>query len=309
MSFASIPPILKSQEYFDNAVKQANRRVVSARGKFKRTMSSIDKSKNVELSRIELVNQHLQESLRRIIKTFPDIATLDPFYKELFRLNVEARQYRKSLAAVAWALERIHIIWSSTTRLIKHTDQIGSINAMRNAFYGRAVSVLEQIETDFVFLEKARKHFKKFPVVRTTMPTAVIAGFPNVGKTTLLSALTGSTPRIAPYPFTTQNIMIGYLDKKIQIIDTPGLLDRPLDERNTIEHHAILALRHLATIILYLIDPTETCGYSLEEQVSLYEQISKTFEVPVTVVINKADMTTGKKVPFKDYILVSAKEG
>ena len=48
-------------------------------------------------------------------------------------------------------------------------------------------------------------------------------------------------------------------------MDTPGILDHPLDERNTIEMQAITALAHLNACILFFVDISENCGYSIEQ--------------------------------------------
>jgi len=59
---------------------------------------------------------------------------------------------------------------------------------------------------------------------------------------------------------------VGHTDYKFvrwQVIDTPGLLDRPLEERNTIEMQAITALAHLKACILFFIDISESSGYSI----------------------------------------------
>ncbi len=40
-----------------------------------------------------------------------------------------------------------------------------------------------------------------------------------------------------------------------------------VEDRNTIEMQAITALAHLRAAILYVMDISETCGYTLEEQV------------------------------------------
>jgi GTP1/Obg family GTP-binding protein len=55
-----------------------------------------------------------------------------------------------------------------------------------------------------------------------------------------------------------------------QVIDTPGVLDHPLEEMNTIEMQSITALAHLRSAVLYFMDLSEQCGYSVEAQVSLH---------------------------------------
>jgi nucleolar GTP-binding protein len=87
---------------------------------------------------------------------------------------------------------------------------------------------------------------------------------------------------------------VGHFERnkiRYQVIDTPGLLDRPLEERNEIELQAITALRHVGKVILYIIDPSETCGYTLEKQMHLLEEIKKEFGLPMIVVANKSDIS------------------
>ena len=64
---------------------------------------------------------------------------------------------------------------------------------------------------------------------------------------------------------------------RYQVIDTPGVLDQPLDKRNTIEMQAITALAHLNACVLYLLDISESCGYSIDEQISLFNTIKPLF--------------------------------
>jgi hypothetical protein len=54
-----------------------------------------------------------------------------------------------------------------------------------------------------------------------------------------------------------------------QVMDTPGILDHSLEERNTIEMQAITALAHLKACIIYILDISEECGNSVTEQVTL----------------------------------------
>lgn len=74
------------------------------------------------------------------------------------------------------------------------------------------------------------------------------------------------------------------------MLDTPGLLDRPLEERNTIEMTAVTALAHLRCAVLYLVDASEACGYSLAQQAALFHSIKPLFaNKPLLVVVNKTD--------------------
>ena len=59
-----------------------------------------------------------------------------------------------------------------------------------------------------------------------------------------------------------------YVFLSLQVVDTPGILDHSLEERNTIEMQAITALAHLRAAVLYVMDPSEQCGHTIEQQVT-----------------------------------------
>lgn len=76
-----------------------------------------------------------------------------------------------------------------------------------------------------------------------------------------------------------------------QVVDTPGILDHSLVERNTIEMQAITALAHLRAAILYVMDISEQCGHTLEQQVELFASIRPLFaNKPIVVALNKVDI-------------------
>lgn len=82
-----------------------------------------------------------------------------------------------------------------------------------------------------------------------------------------------------------------YKNARYQIIDTPGVLDQPLEKRNTIEMQAVTALAHLNAAVLYLLDISETCGYSVDEQISLFNNIKPLFQSkPLVIVLTKIDL-------------------
>lgn len=56
----------------------------------------------------------------------------------------------------------------------------------------------------------------------------MVAGFPSVGKSTILTQLTGTTSEVAAYEFTTLTCIPGvihYNDAKIQLLDLPGIIE------------------------------------------------------------------------------------
>jgi len=121
-----------------------------------------------------------------------------------------------------------------------------------------------------------------------------LVGLPNAGKTALFNLVTGGAAEVAPYPFTTQGISVGHFQsgyRRLQVIDTPGLLDREFEERNSIEKQAVLALKYLADVIVFVIDPSETSGYGMDEQMNLLESTRRAFPgIKIIEVENKSDL-------------------
>lgn len=85
-----------------------------------------------------------------------------------------------------------------------------------------------------------------------------------------MNKLTRAQVDVQPYAFTTKSLFVGHMDYKYlrwQVIDTPGILDHPLEQRNTIEMQSVTAMAHLRSCILFFMDLSEQCGYSIAEQV------------------------------------------
>jgi nucleolar GTP-binding protein len=96
------------------------------------------------------------------------------------------------------------------------------------------------------------------------------------------------------YPFTTKQIHVGhFMHRRLQyqLVDTPGLLDRPMDKRNDIEMQAIAALEHVGSLVLFLVDESESCGTPFEEQMNLLKEVETLLpETELMLVSSKADL-------------------
>jgi nucleolar GTP-binding protein len=204
---------------------------------------------------------------------------------------------KKSLGAVDWARKTVMMVYSTQSSSLTKTGNVEFLKQKQKEIYGRVSSIIKQVDKNLIFLAGAQKILRTFPDIED-VPTVVIAGYPNVGKSSLIRQLSAAKPEVAQYPFTTKQIYVGHMEKTVryekkqyQIIDTPGLLDRPLSERNNIEKQAIAALRHLADLIVFIFDPSGTSGYQMDEQTLMLENIKKLFnDVPFIIVENKVDI-------------------
>jgi len=282
-----IPTVLSAEELLDRAFKKASK--VDYEGR-----TRLETVREINIGKLKSVSDIIVTTLGRYVKAFPSIDRQSPFYAELIDVTIGRDKLKKSLGAMDWCRGNVARLAKAARRDIAAASSISRIDQVRKSAYGRISSFVKQVDKELAFLAKARNIMRKFPGVNPENQTVVVAGAPNVGKSALVSRISTAKPRVAVYPFTTQEISVGTFERKYfryQVIDTPGLLDRELSKRNPMELRAVLALRHLANLIVFMFDPTETCGYPMSQQEHLLETIRSEFaKVPIVEVENKADM-------------------
>ena len=140
---------------------------------------------------------------------------------------------------------------------------------------------MRQVGPSLTWLSEARETLKRLPKIDPVSPCIVVCGAPNVGKSAFIAALSTGKMEVNHYPFTTKQIHVGHFTHRrlrYQMVDTPGLLDRPMEQRNHIEMQAIAALEHIGSLVLFLVDESESCGTPLEEQMNLLEEVERSFQ-------------------------------
>ncbi len=250
------------------------------------------KKEDIEITKINAVRHYLTSSIKKRIKKTN--IKLGGFEKELIRAEIDEEELRKEIRRMKKSNEIIEKLFKEFKNKMKTASKEEKARLLK-AFYGRTSSVVKKLS--FEESEKLLRALRRLPKLKN-MPTLLIAGFPNVGKSEILKRLCKTKVKTAPYPFTTRKLLIGFIrddGKEIQVIDTPGIFDRSFEEMKPEEKKAVIALKNITNKILFVIDPSETCGYALEDQERLLEKIKKTLKADIITVATKKDIPHDKK--------------
>lgn len=206
----------------------------------------------------------------------------------------DADHFRIALGQVSTAKHLIETVSRDYVRLIKYAQSLFQCKQLKRAGLGRMATICKRLKDPLVYLEQVRQHLGRLPSIDPNTRTLLICGYPNVGKSSFLRSITRADVDVQPYAFTTKSLFVGHFDYKylrFQAIDTPGILDHPLEEMNTIEMQSITAIAHLRSAVLYFMDLSEQCGYSVGDQIKLFNSIRPLFANKIVyLVINKIDV-------------------
>ncbi len=135
-----------------------------------------------------------------------------------------------------------------------------------------------------------------------TLADVGLVGYPNAGKSTLISKLTEAHPKIAPYPFTTLTPNVGIIDyddyTRVRIADIPGLIDGAHAGKGL--GHDFLRHIERCKLLLVVLDMAGVDGRKPHDD---YKQLLKELELynpeildrPRVLVANKMDLPEAKK--------------
>lgn len=259
----------------------------------------ITRIRSFYMRKVKFTQQTIEEKLGAIVTDFPRLDDIHPFYADLMNILYDRDHFKLALGQVNTAKTLIQNLTKDYLRLMKYADSLYRAKQLKRAALGRMMTVLKKLKASLGYLEEIRKHISRLPALDPNTRTLLLTGYPNVGKSSFMNKVTRADVDVQPYAFTTKALFVGHMDHRLlrwQVVDTPGILDRPLEERNTIEMQAITALAHLQCCVLYFLDVSEQCGYPMEEQLKLFESIQPLFaNKQVMIVANKTDV-----IPYED---------
>ncbi|OJA09989.1 hypothetical protein AZE42_03821 [Rhizopogon vesiculosus] len=287
----AIAPVPTAADFLDIVLSRTQRKTPTVIHKnFK-----ISRIRNFYMRKVKFTQDTFDEKLGAILTEFPLLDDLHPFLASLMNVLYDKNHYKLALGQLRTARHLIDQVAKDYVRLLKFGDSLYRCKQLKKAALGRMATIMRRQKDPLAYLEQVRQHISRLPAIDPNTRTLLICGYPNVGKSSFINKVTRADVDVQPYAFTTKSLFVGHLDYKYlrwQVIDTPGILDHPLEEMNTIEMQSITALAHLKSCVLYFMDLSEQCGYTVEAQCKLFHSIKPLFNgKPTMLVINKIDVT------------------
>nr|BAK00478.1 predicted protein [Hordeum vulgare subsp. vulgare] len=290
-NFKSITVVPTSKDFVDIVLSKTQRKTPTV----VHPNYEIGRIRNFYLRKVKFAGQSFHDRLTQILDEFPTLDDIHPFYADLMNVLYDRDHYKLALGQLNTARSLVDNVNKDYAKLMKYGDSLFRCKQLKKAALGRMCTIMKKQQASLTYLEQVRQHLARLPSIDPNTRTLIICGYPNVGKSSFLNKVTRAHVDVQPYAFTTKSLFVGHTDYQYlpwQVIDTPGILDHPLEERNTIEMQSITALAHLRAAIIYIVDISEQCGYNIKQQVALFHSIKALFtNKPVLVVLNKTDVT------------------
>ncbi len=303
LSFSHVP---NSKELLDIAFKRA----MKSSAQVSKNAPILLKAKKKEFKRIKVAIKELIDRILAIIKKVPIIDDLPDFYRELASLLVDVDELKLTLGKIHGILPILNKIEREHSKRLSQIEAPKDADRIRRSAFGRISSIIDKQNKNLEYLNGVRGRLREIPSIDDTLHCIVVAGYPNVGKSSFVKNIsTNKKIEVQEYPFTTKKLIMGHFDIerrfdkiKLQFLDTPGILDRPMSKRNNIELQAILALRLISDLIIFIFDPTPACGYSIDSQLDLFYEIKSNFtkegEIQIVTIFNKMDLASPEEIKF-----------
>ncbi|ETM36574.1 hypothetical protein, variant [Phytophthora nicotianae] len=241
-----------------------------------RIVDPIKRAKNHTSRLINMQLGKLSSITRQASLDFPALRRMHAFEREVVVLTLGQGTYEKHIQK----LRKVYAMLHNTGKQYERECQ--ELRTKQEAVDCglRCVEELRKIvDVNAGTLREAAnmaKVLRGLPHVDLDKPIFAFVGAPNVGKSSLVRALSTASPEVANYPFTTRGITMGHIFEEgisYQIADTPGLIFRPDETRNAIEKLAIAMMEKTQSSIGFVFDPTGSSGTPTADQILLRDEL------------------------------------
>ncbi|EPR79129.1 Nucleolar GTP-binding protein 1 [Spraguea lophii 42_110] len=289
LDFRNIKPVPLNTHLIDIILSKTQR----GRPTVIRKHYDIKRIRTFYMEKVKFGGNQFIERFQDIIDKFPVMEDIHPFYCDLINVLYDKDHYKMALGHINISKRIIEDIVKEYLKLLKYGDSLYRCKQLKRAALGRMVTTTKKLKSTLEYLEEVRQHMSRLPEIDPQTRTLLICGYPNVGKSSFMNKITRANVDVQSFAFTTKNLFVGHFDYKYlnwQVIDTPGVLDHPLKDMNTIEMQSITALAHIDSCVLFFFDVSEGCGYSFEEQINLFQSLEPLLNKKMIIILSKCDI-------------------
>ncbi|KAL7430256.1 hypothetical protein ACHAXM_002096 [Skeletonema potamos] len=210
-----LPPLQPATEILSRSQRQTYQSI-----KDDNTISNVKRrTQKRGAQTIDLLCQKLCSPLKETVTTYErTLKYMHPFERVVMELTIRARQ-KKDGMSLSKLLNDIHQGRKELLSLSK--DWIYKIKNAASAresyeYTEEAKEVMANVFMDLIqepwmVVAELQKSLRNVPIVRLDCPAVVLVGAPNVGKSSIVRAISSGTPEVNNYPFTTRGMTLGHV--------------------------------------------------------------------------------------------------
>ena len=165
-----------------------------------------------------MLSKELTKPLGEILDGYKTaIARLEPFEKVVVDLTVKSRELA-GYGSMRETLNAVQVLRKETNLNIKAAIQAAANAETRRGAEDEMNRAMEEVENTWARdgwilsqLLDIGQELKSVPMVDPLLPTVVLVGSPNVGKSSIVRAISTGTPEVSNYPFTTRGMTLGHI--------------------------------------------------------------------------------------------------
>jgi nucleolar GTP-binding protein len=209
-TWKDIPPVPTSQEFLDIVLSRTQRRLPTQI----RSGFQISRIRGFYTRKVKFTQETFTDKFAQILESFPRLQDIHPFHKDLLNTLYDADHFRIALGHLSTAKHLIESISRDYVRLLKYAQSLYQCKQLKRAALGRMATITKRLKDPLLYLDQVRQHLGRLPSIDPNTRTLLICGYPNVGKSSFLRAVTRADVDVQPYAFTTKSLFVGHFDYK-----------------------------------------------------------------------------------------------
>ena len=239
---------------------------------------SIQKIRQFYVRKIKFFEQNVNFLLEKILKNFPLIDQLHPFFSDLLNILFNRNNYKIALNRLHGSKSKISKICQNHLKLLKYANSLYNCKQIKKVAFGKMCKKIKKLQHSLVFLEKTRRQIEKLPKIDPHRKTILLCGSSGVGKSALINKMTRTNSTVKNSKGTTKFLFLGHITNlflRWQVIDTPGINKTILASLNSIEMQSLIALINLNYRLLYIFDFNSNYYSRSKQQMKILIELRK----------------------------------